>query len=168
MAKKNKGKEFLKQQMAELQAEERAVQKKRRALMAACSHTDGKNFTIDFGKKGQARCRRCNSEFSVKSFNLEELAGSIREVYSAIQQVRMLADVNEDSVIISELGKLGADVLAMEEIYKRHLERYGKNNNNNRNKNKDQGNGSSQYGSYGYTGIIATMEDGGFYGKKNK
>lgn len=155
---------IIKEQKRELEAEERRIQKKRRAIMAACSHHDGKGFTVDFEKKGAATCRVCGSRFSVRTFKPEEIREATNVVNSALQQVRMIADPREDEVIIAELGKLGADVIAVQDIYKRHLDRYSKGNHNG-NKNKDKGNKGSSYGGYGVSGIISTMEDAGYYNK---
>lgn len=169
MGKKlNKEKQFknlVKQEMAEIKAEERRIAKRRRAAMAACSHTRGKHYTIDFSRNNQAYCRECGAKFSLKTFDLAEVSESAKMLNSALQQVRLLADEREDADLISDLGRLAADIEQVEEIYRRHLDRYGKNGNGKKKNRNNHENDSSQYG--GYNSVVSVME-GAFGGKKRK
>lgn len=161
--KEKKGiKQLIKAEMRELQQEENRLHKRRRALMAACQHRDGKDFAIEYEKKGQVRCRHCGARFSLTTQNLDEIRKSTHQLNSALQQVRILADSEDDAKLIADLGKLSADIIAINDIYKRHLDRYGKGNNNDKKKEKKRH--DDDYG--GYSGVIDIME--GAIPKKKK
>lgn len=165
---KNKGnkkmKDLFKSEMKEIQQEEQRLHKKRRALAAACQHRDGKEIAVDYLKKGKVVCRLCGSRFTLETYKVEDIKNAAYIIKSALQQVRILADPEDDARRITELGRLSADVESVSEIYQRHLERYGKNQNHkNKEKRKDRYEDDDLGG---YNGIIDIMD--GVLPKKKK
>ena len=105
-------------------------------------------------ERGTVRCRKCGAVFNMNPISNEKLKDSITVVNDAIQQIRALADIEDDEGLIRTLGQIGFNVQEITSLYERIIDFYGKGK---KKKNKHKQGGNEPIGFFGSKSFMGDM-----------
>lgn len=147
---KQKGMGIVDADLRQIEEAQRDLEKKKRQLAIKCNHRT-KHGEFNFSPEGSTivKCNSCKDEFDIARIKKDTLEESVQVIHSAIQQIRMLSNPEEDKHVIKSLGDLDYNLRSIPDIYRRVDEVHGKNKGKNKNKNKNKNRGGNSIGAYG-------------------
>lgn len=128
--------------------------KHERELKAPCSHT-GKNgkLAVKFleGKGNLCQCKICETVFSLKTYDKDDIAIAVEVVHDAINQIKVMTeDPKADESILTSLGKVDLKLLAIPKHYAATILKNGNPKKNKNGKKKHKNNqGNNNFYAYG-------------------
>lgn len=148
----NKQKSLFREKLNKIEQVRKEIEKEKKKIVVECAHQNekGKLKISAVNEHGEYECKYCKQRFNMDPIKDGQLAGAIKVVHDAIQQIRCYSDIEEDTKLIRLLGELDFNIQETQELYSRVVNVFGKGNGNKKDKNKNKNrDNNDNFGGYG-------------------